>query len=368
MSNNKIHFITGKVKRVLSVLLTLGLILYSYKTTLAEQADNNVSNGIQFRGVVVEDIAGFQGYNLTTSVQGDHGTISASKTGLAENDTETVTFMPDAGYEINAVTVNGNLIADRSQFAGNKLDLTMDGNKDVVVSYRPAPITYDLTTSVQGDHGTISASKTGLAENTTETVTFMPEAGYEINAVTVNGTPVDPAQLAGNQLDLTMDGNKEVVVSYKLLPITYDLTTSVQGDHGTISASKTGLAENATETVTFMPDAGYEIAVVTVNGTPVDPAQLAGNQLDLTMDGNKEVVVSYRMFVKQSANGSIDESINKADKLNKDNNSNKANNVNNLSKVTTNPKTGDSIIFVIYATIMLMAAATLYITRRNLTK
>ena len=91
---------------------------------------------------------------------------------------------------------------------------TMPAN-DVALaaSYKDAPVaTYSLTTQVNGGHGTISASKTGLAAGSTETIIFTPDAGYEIDTVTVNGaaTPV-----LANVLDVTMDADKTVIVTYK---------------------------------------------------------------------------------------------------------------------------------------------------------
>ena len=91
---------------------------------------------------------------------------------------------------------------------------TMPAN-DVALaaSYKDAPVaTYSLTTQVNGGHGTISASKTGLAVGSTETIIFTPDAGYEIDTVTVNGaaTPV-----LANVLDVTMDADKTVIVTYK---------------------------------------------------------------------------------------------------------------------------------------------------------
>ena len=383
-------------------------------------------------------------YNLTTQVNGGHGTISASKTGLTAGSTETVIFTPDAGYEIDTVTVNGV----ETGVLSNVLDVTMDADKTVVVTYKaieynitvtdgkatigagsgiskaaqgttvtltanaapsgkvfdkwevvsggitladansatttftmPAsavsvkatykttPVTtYNLTTQVNGGHGTISASKTGLTAGSTETITFTPDAGYKIDTVTVNGTATS---VSGNTLNVTMNENKTVVVTYKAIeynitvtdgkatigagseiskaaegtavtltanaapsgkvfdkwevvsggitladansatttftmpasavsvkatyknaPVTtYNLTTQVNGGHGTISASKTGLAAGSTETVIFTPDAGYEIDTVTVNGVATG---VLSNVLDVTMDADKTVIVTYK--------------------------------------------------------------------------
>ena len=92
----------------------------------------------------------------------------------------------------------------------------------VKATYKTTPVTtYKLTTQVNGGHGTISASKTGLTAGSTETITFNPEVGYEIDTVTVNGTATS---VSGNTLNVTMNENKTVVVTYKA--IEYNITVT----------------------------------------------------------------------------------------------------------------------------------------------
>ncbi len=75
--------------------------------------------------------------------------------------------------------------------------------------------TYNLTTQVNGGHGTISASKAGLAAGSHETIVFTPDTGYEIDTVTVNGVK---AEVLSNTLEVIMDADKTVIVTYKSIP------------------------------------------------------------------------------------------------------------------------------------------------------
>lgn len=75
--------------------------------------------------------------------------------------------------------------------------------------------TYNLTTQVNGGHGTISASKAGLAAGSHETIVFTPDSGYEIDTVTVNGVK---AEVLSNTLEVIMDADKAVIVTYKSIP------------------------------------------------------------------------------------------------------------------------------------------------------
>ena len=101
-----------------------------------------------------------------------------------------------------------------------------DSEVSVKATYKNAPVTtYSLTTQVNGGHGTISASKTGLTEGSTETVIFTPDDGYEIDLVTVNGVATD---VLSNILNVTMDADKTVIVTYKAIPHTHTYDQEIQ--------------------------------------------------------------------------------------------------------------------------------------------
>ena len=101
-----------------------------------------------------------------------------------------------------------------------------DSEVSVKATYKSAPVTtYSLTTQVNGGHGTISASKTGLTEGFTETIIFTPDDGYEIDIVTVNGVATD---VLSNILNVTMDADKTVIVTYKAIPHTHTYDREIQ--------------------------------------------------------------------------------------------------------------------------------------------
>ncbi len=156
----------------------------------------------------------------------------------------------------------------------------------------PAATEYAVT--VTG--GTASASGnaiTSAAAGVEITVTAIIPDGKVFDKWVVKSGGVTLADAASAVTTFTMPANDvALAASYKDAPVaTYSLTTQVNGGHGTISASKTGLAAGSTETIIFTPDAGYEIDTVTVNGaaTPV-----LANVLDVTMDADKTVIVTYK--------------------------------------------------------------------------
>ncbi|MCQ2511878.1 MAG: sortase B protein-sorting domain-containing protein [Lachnospiraceae bacterium] len=137
------------------------------------------------------------------------GLYCACWTLVADPDYE---FTDDAGLTINGSVENVDTEYSYLDTTGEE-PLFIISAIGVFAEEIPAT-TYSLTTSVSGGHGAISESKSGLAENTIETVTFTPDEGYEIDKVTING---EEAKVQNNALNITMDSDKTVVATYKLI-------------------------------------------------------------------------------------------------------------------------------------------------------
>ena len=115
--------------------------------------------------------------------------------------------------------------------ASAKLKITV-GQHDYIIpsnvtKTQKIETTYSLTTQVNGGHGTISASKAGLAAGSHETVVFTPDSGYEIDTVTVNGVK---AEVLSNTLEVIMDADKTVIVTYKSIPHTHSYGADWKSD------------------------------------------------------------------------------------------------------------------------------------------
>lgn len=115
--------------------------------------------------------------------------------------------------------------------ASAKLRITV-GQHDYIIPSNVAKTqkietTYSLTTQVNGGHGTISASKAGLAAGSHETIVFTPDSGYEIDTVTVNGVK---AEVLSNTLEVIMDADKTVIVTYKSIPHTHSYGADWKSD------------------------------------------------------------------------------------------------------------------------------------------
>ena len=133
--------------------------------------------------------------------------------------------------------------------------------------------TFDVITSVPGGNGTITPSKIDVIEGSKVKITFTPNTGYMIDKVLVNGIE---KTTTGNEIEITVDEEKTVEVSYKKIPFTItveEVTGATVDPDGTVTVS---YGDNKDFTITA--NTGYKLVKVLVND--VEKA-LDGNTLKL---------------------------------------------------------------------------------------
>ena len=133
--------------------------------------------------------------------------------------------------------------------------------------------TFDVITSVPGGNGTITPSKIDVIEGSKVKITFTPNTGYMIDKVLVNGIE---KTVTGNEIEITVDEEKTVEVSYKKIPFTItveEVTGATVNPDGTVTV---GYGDDKDFTITA--NTGYKLVKVLVND--VEKA-LDGNTLKL---------------------------------------------------------------------------------------
>ena len=153
---------------------------------------------------------------------------------------------------------------------------------------------------VNGGNGTISVSSLEVLEGEKAEVVFTPDTGYMIDKVLVEETEVE---VTSNKLELTMDGNKLVTVSYKKIPFT---VTVKDVDGATITPNGVvAVSYGETQEFTITANSGYKLVKVLVDGTD-KTADMVGDTLKLTnitSNINLEVVVEKIVYeVTEGAN------------------------------------------------------------------
>ena len=159
---------------------------------------------------------------------------------------------------------------------------------------------FDVITSVDGGNGTITASKLDVVEGTKVEITFTPNAGYMIDKVLVNTVETT---VTGNKIELTVNEEKEVKVSYKKIPFT---VTVKDVDGATITPNgAVAVSYGEDKEFTITANSGYKLVKVLVDGTD-KTADMVGDTLKLTnitSNINLEVVVEKIVYeVTEGAN------------------------------------------------------------------
>ena len=129
--------------------------------------------------------------------------------------------------------------------------------------------TFNVITSVPGGNGTITPSKIDVIEGSKVKITFTPNTGYMIDKVLVNGIE---KTVTGNEIEITVDEEKTVEVSYKKIPFTItveEVTGATVNPDGTVTVS---YGDNKDFTITA--NTGYKLVKVLVN------------DVEKTLDGN----------------------------------------------------------------------------------
>jgi outer membrane protein assembly factor BamE (lipoprotein component of BamABCDE complex) len=199
-----------------------------------------------------------------TASAGANGTISPSgEVSVTNGGGQTFTFSPNSGYEVDKVTVDGSVVSAGSSYAFNNVTT----NHTISVTFKQTSVTTHKITASAGANGTISPNgEVSVTNGGSQTFTFSPNSGYEVDKVTVDGSVVSASSYAFNNVTT----NHTISVTFKHTSVTTHKITASAGANGTISPSgEVSVTNGGNQTFTFSPNSGYEVDKVTVDGSVV---------------------------------------------------------------------------------------------------
>jgi Glycosyl hydrolase family 48/Secretion system C-terminal sorting domain/Divergent InlB B-repeat domain len=123
-----------------------------------------------------------------TASAGANGTISPTGAVSVTNGTNKIfTITPNAGYQIDAVLVNGTSVGAVATYTFTNVTT----NQTIAATFKVVSTTSSTITASAGANGTISPTgAVSVTNGTNKIFTITPNAGYQIDAVLVNGTSV----------------------------------------------------------------------------------------------------------------------------------------------------------------------------------
>lgn len=232
-----------------------------------------------------------------------------------KNITAIFTLTPTLTYTLNVTAVNGTIVKNPNQpnynqgttvqltatpnngytFSGwsgdasgtnNPLTVTMNSNKNITANFTLIPAsTYTL--NVTAVNGTVAKNPNQATYNSGSTVvlTATPNAGYTFTGWSGDATG------AANPLSVTMNSNKNITANFELIPAsTYTLNATAINGSVTKNPNSPTYAAGSTIQLTATPNTGYTFTSWGGDATG------STNPLNVTMNGNKEIVANFSII------------------------------------------------------------------------
>lgn len=256
---------------------------------------------------------------VTASVEGDGGTVSpAGAVKVADGGSLTLTFTPDEGWELASVQAGGrDVTPDVSANGTLRLD-GIDGDLAVAARFAqkaeegPSGGDYCTVSASAGAGGSISpAGDVRVARGANQTFTLVPDAGKHLSSLKLDGTDVTSQVANGTftledvQADCSLRAefaSGEPGGADPQPPAATHTVTALGTSGGTVSPSgATTVAQGSSLTLTFTPDAGFELKKVEVTRGPEtsDVTQAAASGVYVLQNVAEDATVKATFAAKQ---------------------------------------------------------------------
>lgn len=328
---------TGFTWNAPTTVLTVGKIKYKATFTPTDTTNYKTITDINIE-VNVKNT-----FNVITSAPGGNGTITPSKIDVIEGSKVKITFTPNTGYMIDKVLVNGI----EKTVTGNEIEITVDEEKTVEVSYKKIPFTItveEVTGATVDPDGLVTVS---YGDNKDFTITA--NTGYKLVKVLVND--VEKA-LDGNTLKLkniTSNMKIKVVVEkieYKVIEgaeQTYTITEDtearfrIDADYSLFN-NKVYVDNVLVDSSNYTSKSGSTIIVL--NKDYVDTLAVGEHTLKVAFADGGEAETTFTIARKAENN-------NNNENNNENNIPSKPENKEEMKDNSLNPKTGDNIMLYV---------------------
>ena len=226
-------------------------------------------------------------YDITLSTDANITVDTEVPTTLLKNSELEVEFTISENYTLATLTIN-NKVVDIDTYitsgADNTYTLRVVVTQNVNIAIAAELVKYDITIT-NDNNGTVYVGGEDFATNgvakvthgSTVVINVVPNAGYEIATITLDGENVEVTNLQNQSVIISACASAHAIeVTFARVIIYYNVNVS-GGLGGTVTNSGTNkVQENTAFSVVITPNDSYELEALTVDGESVD---LTSNQV-----------------------------------------------------------------------------------------
>ena len=240
-----------------------------------------------------------------------NGSVSASASSAEKGAEVTLTAAPKAGYELDTLVVKD---ADKNALSVTDNKFIMpESDVTVTATFKVQAGKYNVTIN-SSKNGKVTANTASCAAGTEVIMTVDPNAGYELDTLTVMNTTNNSSVAVSNGKFIMPEGNVNVVATFKTAAAGMHKVTINGTANGKITANTTAAKAGDMVILTIAPSAEYQLDELSVKNTATNAAVAVsgtGNTRTFTMPASNVTIaatfkiVKYNVSVGASVNGSI---------------------------------------------------------------
>lgn len=206
---------------------------------------------------------------------GNGGQITPGSTTIDWGTGKTFRVVADSGHAIQQIKRDGVVIYD---FSGSKIDMFDYVLENVVTDTQIEaifePVTYEIIVITVGN-GTVNPGTTTAIYGSSKVFAITPDNGHRIWSITLDGVDIPVTASSGNAQRFTIsDINSDHILSVKFVTSVLKITT-VAGSNGSIRPTELEVEYDSFASVSIVPNEGYEIASIHIDGVKVDDSKVA---------------------------------------------------------------------------------------------
>lgn len=206
---------------------------------------------------------------------GNGGQITPGSTTIDWGTGKTFRVVADSGHAIQQIKRDGVVIYG---FSGSKIDMFDYVLENVVADTQIEaifePVTYEIIVITVGN-GTVNPGTTTAIYGSSKVFTITPDNGHRIWSITLDGVDMPVTASSGNAQRFTIsDINSDHILSVKFVTSVLKITT-VAGSNGSIRPTELEVEYDSFASVSIVPNEGYEIASIHIDGVKVDDSKVA---------------------------------------------------------------------------------------------